>query len=207
MEDKTQCHDNAVDQLFERINVLNPAWTTNPLDKVVATHIFRYAFAIPYIGGVCLDLGCGIGLGSFIYSFFCEQVISLDYSDEALLVARENFARPNVEYLKMDLNNEKLSKRLPEKLDSVVGYEILEHLEDPSNCVDQIGNLLEGIGVFSVPINSSTEFHKTVFQSKDEFTQLFQDFQLLEFFYQVGIRFSTQRGGNVFILTCSKSND
>ena len=48
------------------------------------------------LGGLCLDMGCGLGLTAMVASSFGAKVIAMDYEFEALVYARKNAVSNNV---------------------------------------------------------------------------------------------------------------
>jgi SAM-dependent methyltransferase len=103
-----------------------------------------------------LELGCGCGMGTYLYSLVTEHVTAVDYSDDAFEYAKMYPYDPaKVEFVKMDLE-----KEIPKgKYDLVIALEFLEHIEEPAK-------LLAGLNtrhlIFSLPFDSKkiSTWHK-----------------------------------------------
>ena len=69
-----------------------------------AIHTARYEFArnvLPASGGAqVLDIGCAYGFGAAILAERAARVTGLDSHADVIAVARERFARPNIQFVK-----------------------------------------------------------------------------------------------------------
>ena len=79
-----------------------------------------------------LDLGCGSGLGTYLYSLVAGHVTAVDYNEDAFKYAKQYpYEESKVSFLKMDLE-----KEIPEgKYDVTIALESLEHLSDPGSLI------------------------------------------------------------------------
>jgi len=95
-------------------------------------HLNRYRAAMEFIAsdGFILDLGCGIGYGTYMMAEKAAdgKAIGLDISEEAIAYAKRHYARPNVEYRVDDCMTTDFGDR---RFDLIACFEVLEHLPDP----------------------------------------------------------------------------
>ena len=99
------------------------------LDGLEVWHRERYEEIIKYIKDkVVLDIGCGIGFGSYILAEYAKKVYGLDDSEEAINFARVKYPRPNIIYCPMDFLH--FEDDNIDCVDVVVAYEFLEHIEN-----------------------------------------------------------------------------
>ena len=92
-----------------------------------------------------LDVGCGAGFLSNELARQGIQVTGLDISPESLRVAANYDTTKSVKYLSGD------AYQLPfesESFDSVSAMDFLEHVDDPSKAVNEIGRVLKPGGQF-----------------------------------------------------------
>ena len=84
----------------------------------------RYKTLAPHcVGRRVLDLGCGIGYGSYYLAEFAESVIGYDLSVEAIELATASLTRSNVRYTST------LDTGL--QFDTIASVECIEHMECP----------------------------------------------------------------------------
>ena len=91
----------------------------------MAQHAARYAWALR----LCedrrvLDVGCGVGYGSYMLSWVARSVTAFDVDPSAIAMARERYA--DVDYRLADVT----SAGIPDA-DVAVCFEVLEHVSDP----------------------------------------------------------------------------
>lgn len=97
-------------------------------DANVAKHIARYELASQFIADdfSVLDCACGAGYGSSILAAKAKKVLGVDISEESIAFARQNYARPNVDYMIKDLAQLDFAD---DSFDAIVSVETLEHVE------------------------------------------------------------------------------
>ncbi len=159
----------------------------------------RYAFAAQHVDGkVVLDAGCGAGLGSrFLRASGAAKVVGLDVRPEALDLARAADTGHRGDYREWDLE-----QGLPFEdgsFDMVVALEILEHVENQQQLIDELRRVLrpDGLALVSVPNKPFEEFwdemagetnpyhvHVPTFE---EFVELLSGFGWVDFFGQVDV--------------------
>jgi len=128
-----------------------------------------------------LDLGAGAGLTSARLADAGCSVIAFD-------IAPDQFVPKDIEIRRADLN---LPIDAPDACaDGVLALEVLEHLENPSRFVREVGRLLApgGVAVFSTP-NIVSWKSKLRFLTRNEFELFFAD--------RVRDAFSTEAGGHI----------
>lgn len=139
---------------------------TNPGEAVI--NLERYVFAMSFVGGkVVCEAGCGAGLGTYLYSLGAKQVYAYDYKDEAFELAREYPKRPNVEFIKQNLEKDFKLK----DCDLIVALEFLEHIDNPEDFLKaQTAREL----VFSLPKDSLavSDWHKFDIKGEDDVRNL-----------------------------------
>jgi len=72
-----------------------------------------------------LDVGCGSGYLDFKVAKKGGKVLGIDYSSEAIKIAKSQFVHPNLEFKKMDVNE------ITGKFDVIVSLGTLEHMDEP----------------------------------------------------------------------------
>ncbi len=104
-----------------------------------------YRKALEFIEGRrLLEIGCGEGIGTSILAGAAASVVAIDYSDEALGVAREKYGADNIEFRKMRVPPVDLPNA---SIEAVVCFQMIEHLEEPEKLVSEIGRALDPDGV------------------------------------------------------------
>lgn len=118
----------------------------------IDVNLRRYLAVLPHIKGKnILDLGCGNGLGTYLYSLVAQSVFAVDRSSEALAYAHLWPFEPNkVAFERYDLVNEFPAG----SFDLAVALEILEHLDDPRALLTTLKDRGVKELYFSLPLNS-----------------------------------------------------
>ncbi|MBF0620122.1 MAG: class I SAM-dependent methyltransferase [Candidatus Omnitrophica bacterium] len=111
------------------------SWSKRRILQVVALFLKE--------GGRFLDAGCGSGFFSKAFLDCGQQVTALDYSDEALKMARELTAG-RVACLKEDLLSPGLDARVSGRFDCIFSDGLLEHFkpEDQGRILKNLASLL-----------------------------------------------------------------
>jgi SAM-dependent methyltransferase len=111
-------------------------------------HVARYAFAARIGKGKrVLDAGCGAGYGSAELAKTALAVVGADSSSEASHHAREHYRLPNLSF------EQAACSALPHRnasFDLVVAFEVIEHLSDWREFLNEVRRVLMPAGQFVV---------------------------------------------------------
>ena len=147
-------------------------------------HLERYVFACHYsYKKKVLDLGGKDGYGSVLMSLFAKHITLTDIRKEWLEIAGLN----NTFLCDTDIVEKDLEKGFPEGTwDTMVAFEIIEHVEDPDFLIKNITEHLEkgGILVFSVPHLTPHLDHKTLFDEDTIRRLISKHLEIKEFYKQ-----------------------
>ena len=136
--------------------------------QVAYEHLHRYWFASTLVAGSSvLDLGCGEGYGSAILASAAASVVGIDVDARAIEHCVANYSEENLQFLQgsaLDLTD------LEEGgFGAVVCFEVIEHLAEQEQLLDQIDRVLAPDGVlicstpeasvYSAPDRTPNEFH------------------------------------------------
>ena len=147
-------------------------------------HLEEYVFSTIYCSRrKVLDLGAKDGYGAHIISRFSSHITLADCHGKFLGYANKynRFLCP-AEFVLIDFN-----KAFPEgKWDTIVAFQIIEHVDDPDNFVKEIAKHLseKGILVFSVPHMMPSPDHKTLFNEKSIKELVSKHLSIKEFYIQ-----------------------
>jgi SAM-dependent methyltransferase len=170
--------DGILDFTGERI--VPGAENCEPLfaQKMYQEHIARYIFAAQLCEGKSvLDVGCGVGYGSqLLGQKGAKSVAAFDLSGDAIRHAQEEYSHPNVRFYVDNAED----FHIEEKVDVVVCFELIEHVERQRQVFQRIQRALkpDGVVIMSTPRalpEKRTDFHTHEF-SLGEFEGLFLDF-------------------------------
>jgi len=132
-------------------------------------HKQRYIIACEYISGKkILDIACGTGYGTDIIKKGGALVaIGIDIDISAVNEAKDKYEVESLTYFCHDYNDlkdvdkleEELKEILKNKLDVVVSFETIEHLEKPDDFIKTISKYLkkDGLLITSVPVTPSVD--------------------------------------------------
>jgi 2-polyprenyl-3-methyl-5-hydroxy-6-metoxy-1,4-benzoquinol methylase len=117
--------------------------------KEAPDEIREYVSANEASGDVALDAGCGTGNFANFLSLKGYQVVGVDYSEEALKIARDNSRQHNlpVRYERADLTE--LTSVFPEdSFDLILDYKVSHHMDDKllKTYVAQCAQVLKNAG-------------------------------------------------------------
>lgn len=118
------------------------------LTGIESWHLWRYYETLPYINGeTVLDVGCGVGYGSYIMSQKANGVYAIDDSQETIEFARAQYGRPNILFAICDL------LELADNVhpDLVVAYEVIEHIENIQEVFNKFKVINPNLFIVSTP--------------------------------------------------------
>jgi ubiquinone/menaquinone biosynthesis C-methylase UbiE len=117
-------------------------------DDLWSEHMARYAFARRYAQGKrVLDAGCGTGYGSAELVQAANEVIGVDVAADAIEYAKANYPLPGLRFIESSCTAVPFP---PESFDVVVGFEVIEHLTDYREFINEAARVLTPEGLFIV---------------------------------------------------------
>lgn len=118
--------------------------------KIDYWHTWRYNEALKYISSndVVIDAGCGCGYGTMKLASKCKFAIGIDDCKEAINYANKYWITKNNCFYMQNILDVQLSSRV------VVAFEIIEHLKDYAEFIEQLKENVQHRIIFSVPHNS-----------------------------------------------------
>jgi 2-polyprenyl-3-methyl-5-hydroxy-6-metoxy-1,4-benzoquinol methylase len=101
-------------------------------------------------GKSILDFGCGCGYGTSMIAEQAKLVHGIDYCHEAIVFARELYARANVEFFHVDAccSHDLFQVLKPASYDLVVAFEVIEHMEKYFDYLENARRLMKENGLF-----------------------------------------------------------
>lgn len=154
----------------------------------VQKHIARYNLALQYCPGVeVMDLACGSGYGTHLISKIAKWTYGYDIDSETVDYARSTYQGKNISFDVSDFYD------VDKKVDTIVCFETIEHLEDLKKAQNKLLESLKpgGILIFSVPLNEEVGFnehHKHLFTIKTA-RELFPTMIPMGELLQIGVNF------------------
>jgi len=121
---------------------------------------------MPYLEGRVIELGCGIALVGRL----CPWYVGVDWSSVAIGIAKRDV--PHGEFGVVDLETQAVP--WPDKsFDTVLLKEIVEHLKDYTNCLEEAKRLAKKTIVITVPIDMPLPNHHHPTWSEDDCRRVF----------------------------------
>ena len=143
------------------------------VSQIGLDHRNRYYFASNRAKGRTLDAACGVGYGSYILADVVPLVVGVDIEPEAIEWAQRYFAGPT--YLVGTLEDMPWEG----EFDTVIAFEIIEHIESPRNTLRVLREACKGTFIASTPNQEVYPFSKERF-AKDKYPH-YRHYTPLEF--------------------------
>ncbi len=132
----------------------NPAGPMKPLHLLnpLRLQVIKQAFALEH--KKILDVGCGGGLLCEAMAIHQAEVLGIDLSEALLDVARKHATAQNLKIEYRLIDSTALAKEKPASFDAVTCMELLEHVPDPEQIIQDCAKLVKPGGrVFFATIN------------------------------------------------------
>lgn len=88
-------------------------------------------------GDTVLDIGCGNGYNTYKIAGKAKSVVGIDIDEDNIRLARRNFKKDNIEYIRGDATSYNFNK----KFDVIILSNVLEHIEDRIKFLKKVRNL------------------------------------------------------------------
>jgi len=120
----------------------------------------------PHVGHKTLEVGCGIGNLTF-YLQDLSDLVCIDISDLYLAHMQVDF--PDLKLLKCDLGSDALRELKPERFDTVVCVNVLEHIEDDRKALANLFEILEPGGRLLLHVPALSALYGTLDRNLDHY--------------------------------------
>lgn len=150
--------------------------------RIAYEHFHRYYFAQRWTAAkVVLDLGCGEGYGAALLAQVAKRVTGLDLSPEAIAHAQTRYPLENLSFRVSDCRK---TGEADHQFDVVLCFEMLEHIEEHQQVLNEVRRVLKPGGLFVVSSPdkqhySDVEAYENPFHVRElyirEFHQLLQN--------------------------------
>lgn len=112
-------------------------------------HRITYEFARDYIKGkTVLDYGCGSGYGSHFLAPDCAAITAVDISADAIAYAQSKYQAENLRYQSIAPAEQEPLPFTDASFDSVISFQVIEHIPDTTTYLSEIKRVLKPGGVF-----------------------------------------------------------
>lgn len=152
-------------------------------------HWHRYLYTTRFVKDkVVLDIACGEGYGSFLFSTSnAKKVIGVDIDEEAVRNAKNSYKNSDLEFVNGDVTSIPIESN---KIDVIVSFETIEHINEHQQKLFllEIARVLkpDGILIISTPNKltySDLPDYKNKFHIKEFYVDEFLDFLRKKFEY------------------------
>ena len=117
-------------------------------DDLWAEHLARYAWAVSMAHSTrALEIACGSGYGAKALSQVAQSVTAIDIAADAVRAAAQHYSAPNISYAQAS------ASALPfrsQSFDLITAFEVIEHLEDWPNLIQEAARVLKAGGTLLV---------------------------------------------------------
>ncbi len=139
-------------QYYEIVGEQKSIWTISPKSPTYFQEMERYERVLKYLpgrGGTVVDLGCGDGYLSYLIAQRNYRVISVDIAATRLQKLKEKREEQSIKLLQADIKRTGLADRT---VDTVVCSEVLEHIPDYEEVLQEAYRILKPGGQFIVTV-------------------------------------------------------
>ena len=152
-------------------------------------HWHRYLYTTRFVKDkVVLDIACGEGYGSFLFSTSnAKKVIGVDIDEEVVRNAKNSYKNSDLEFVNGDVTSIPIESN---KIDVIVSFETIEHINEHQQKLFllEIARVLkpDGILIISTPNKltySDLPDYKNKFHIKEFYVDEFLDFLRKKFEY------------------------
>lgn len=127
-------------------------------ENLLNEHLARYRFAARFAGDVhVLDAGCGSGYGTAEFGA-AASITAADISTEAIRYAQQHFGRPGVRFLQASCTALPFAAA---SFDLVTAFEVIEHLEQWQQLLEEANRVLRDTGVLLVSTPNKSYYAET----------------------------------------------
>ncbi|MBX3396957.1 MAG: class I SAM-dependent methyltransferase [Phycisphaerae bacterium] len=121
--------------------------TAEALEQVEIGHRVRYYWALQHLGRdeKVLDAACGNGYGSKILADGGCHVLAIDIAEDAIAFARHYYGHERIDHICASIDDAATSDLVAGHgpFDSVISFETIEHLHDPSRFLHAVFSALK----------------------------------------------------------------
>ena len=116
-------------------------------ELMLLRHLFAYEQVKEKLdkNSVILDLGCGVGYGTYLLSQVAKNIIGIDISEEAINYANENYGALNCQFMVYDGMQ---TNYYDESFDVIVSFQVIEHVVNDIQFISEAYRLLKPGGTF-----------------------------------------------------------
>jgi SAM-dependent methyltransferase len=113
-------------------------------------HKVTYNFASEYVKDkYVLDYGCGSGYGTHYIASFCKSIVGVDIAADAIEYAQSRYQAPNLVFAQIEAADKAIPLPYPDSsFDTVLSFQVIEHIVDPRPYLYEIKRVLKPSGVF-----------------------------------------------------------
>lgn len=110
-------------------------------------HKVTYDYALQFVRDkIVLDFGCGSGYGSASISDSCKHIIGIDISEDAIDYAKSNYRNERLTFQLVEDINEKKLPFPDNSFDTVLSFQVVEHVENTDAYFSEIHRVLRPSG-------------------------------------------------------------
>lgn len=118
----------------------------NPLHQRL---LFAYVASLPYVNGDLLEVGCGEGRGIELLIEKCNSITAIDRNEYTINHLKEKFKE--ITFIKESVPP--FNGVESDRFDSLITFQVIEHIEDDELFVKEIARVLKpgGVGLITTP--------------------------------------------------------